>query len=85
MTDEDLLPGPLVTAGLITTLLGPPGAELAALVAGVDVSHKTGAPIVPAWLRNGRVKLASTLTRVLGSPGSSCWSTPLPPLGLRLR
>jgi HK97 family phage prohead protease len=47
MTDYDLLPASLVTSGAITTVLGQPSAELAALTAAVAVSYRTGFPLIP--------------------------------------
>jgi phage head maturation protease len=48
MSELNLL-GPLLPAGAITTLAGPPGLELLALVAGIALSVKTGREIIPGW------------------------------------
>jgi HK97 family phage prohead protease len=53
---EDRLPdplGPLVTAGRITTLIGPLDAELAALTAALAVSYKTGRQLLPGFVPAG--------------------------------
>ena len=44
------LPSPLLVPGRITTLVGPPDDEMAALVAALAVSYKTGTPLVPGFV-----------------------------------
>jgi len=47
------LPSPLLVPDRITTLVGPPDNEMAALVAALAVSYKTGSPLVPGFVPEG--------------------------------
>jgi HK97 family phage prohead protease len=51
------LPSPLLVPGRITTLLAPPDDELAALVAALAVSYRTGNAIVPGFVPEGPSEL----------------------------
>jgi hypothetical protein len=53
MTDEELLLGPLLPRGEITSLIGTPGEEMATLTASVAVSYRTGIEIIPGWAPEG--------------------------------
>jgi hypothetical protein len=53
MTAEELLLGPLLPRGKITTLTGPPGEEMATLAASIAVSYRTGIEIIPGWAPAG--------------------------------
>lgn len=47
------LPSPLFQRDRITTLIGPPDNEMAALVAAIAVSHRTGYPLIPGYVPDG--------------------------------
>jgi hypothetical protein len=74
---EDLLPG-LVPAGRITTLIAPPGDELAALTAALAVSWRLGIELVPGWvpevLASVMTTQAPTTPRSIGFPAGP-WSS----------
>lgn len=53
MTPAGLVVPPLLTPGSITTLVGPPDAEMAALSAAIAVSHRTGVAILPGFVPGG--------------------------------
>jgi hypothetical protein len=50
MTDEELLLGPLLPRGEITSLIGTPGEEMATLAAAIAVSCKLGIELIPGWV-----------------------------------
>lgn len=52
------LPSPLIERNRITTLIAPPDNELAALVAALAVSYRTGSPIVPGFVPQGPSEVA---------------------------
>ncbi|HEY8673876.1 MAG TPA: hypothetical protein VIM76_08985 [Candidatus Dormibacteraeota bacterium] len=51
--DTPRLLGPLLEDGRVTTLVGPPGLELAALTCAVAVAYQSGREVVPGWTPQG--------------------------------
>jgi hypothetical protein len=68
MTDEELLLGPLLPRGKITSLIGTPGEEMATLTASVAVSYRTGIEIIPGWVPDNRLPVTTSATKTAAPP-----------------
>jgi hypothetical protein len=85
MTVDGAVHPTMLSTNRITTLIGPPGLELAALTVAIAVSYKLGVEIMNGWCPAQRERSRFTPTRGPGWTGARWCRTSATPLRFQLR